>query len=794
MCRKRIERGFILAVLLISLISISSAAGPTAKPDLYQAQCGVVLSVPAPGLLANDLPSGKITVSTFTAPSAGTLTVDPSGSFVYTPPQNSIPGGYATFYYKETDGTSVSNQVMVKIAVSCQCKGAAPNVDVCPGTTITPDFLMSKGAGCIGCKDATPKFDLSKIPAQPVTGQCYPYTVACPSCNVVTGQVCFRGPCTITSVPFTVCSSVTPTTAQIKDSGKVKCSGCGDTDPAISDPIRVGNHWEYTITCQSLCGPATATGTVNIDASCVPTIEFAFPIPTDNCQSHVLPTSDYIKENGGVSCGCGGTLVIPEEDIHWINTPPEANEWVGEYTAICRSANGCEASAVGQFTSASCEVDKCINVVCDDKNPCTDDSCDPATGCVNTANTAKCDDDNACTTGDVCADKVCTPGTAVSCEDNNVCTTDNCDPASGCVHDANTASCSDGNACTTGDVCADKVCTPGTAVSCEDNNVCTTDSCDSVKGCQNTDNTAKCDDGVACTTGDVCSNGACAGTPDNSKCSDGNVCTNDVCTAGEGCSNPDNTAKCDDGVACTTGDICSNGACAGTPDNSKCSDGNVCTNDVCTAGEGCQYTDNTATCNDGLACTTNDKCSAGTCAGTPDNSKCCDNNVCTNDVCTAGVGCEYTDNTAKCDDRIACTTGDVCSGGTCAGTPDDSKCCDGIACTEDVCDQDAGCQHTPDDSKCPSDGNECTEDVCNPSAGCVHTNEPTGTDCTYSGLCVDKATCQKAGSVAYCTPSSGAKNLCQDLGYPNNYKCCAASNTCTSNCGNACISHNQCTT
>ena len=59
MCRKRIESGFILAALLISLISISSAAAPRAMPDLYQGKCGVELSVPAPGLLANDMPSGK---------------------------------------------------------------------------------------------------------------------------------------------------------------------------------------------------------------------------------------------------------------------------------------------------------------------------------------------------------------------------------------------------------------------------------------------------------------------------------------------------------------------------------------------------------------------------------------------------------------------------------------------------------------------------------------------------------------------------------------------------------------
>ncbi len=67
MCRKWIECSFILAALLISLISISSAAGPTANPDLYTgAKCGVDFSVPAPGILANDVPTGKLTVSGIT--------------------------------------------------------------------------------------------------------------------------------------------------------------------------------------------------------------------------------------------------------------------------------------------------------------------------------------------------------------------------------------------------------------------------------------------------------------------------------------------------------------------------------------------------------------------------------------------------------------------------------------------------------------------------------------------------------------------------------------------------------
>jgi hypothetical protein len=53
-------------------------------------------------------------------------------------------------------------------------------------------------------------------------------------------------------------------------------------------------------------------------------------------------------------------------------------------------------------------------IVCNDNNPCTVDSCDPASGCVFNNNTAACDDGNPCTAGDVCASGACvgTPITA----------------------------------------------------------------------------------------------------------------------------------------------------------------------------------------------------------------------------------------------------------------------------------------------------------------------------------------------------------------------------------------------
>src|SRR5205823_9640615 len=55
---------------------------------------------------------------------------------------------------------------------------------------------------------------------------------------------------------------------------------------------------------------------------------------------------------------------------------------------------------------------------CSDGNVCTDDACDPATGCVNTPNTAACTDGNACTTADTCAGGVCVGGPPPFCPTN----------------------------------------------------------------------------------------------------------------------------------------------------------------------------------------------------------------------------------------------------------------------------------------------------------------------------------------------------------------------------------------
>ncbi len=305
---------------------------------------------------------------------------------------------------------------------------------------------------------------------------------------------------------------------------------------------------------------------------------------------------------------------------------------------------------------------------CDDKNPCTSDSCELGV-CKNVANSLECNDNNACTSNDLCASGTCA-GTPINCDDGNICTTDSCNKTAGCVNLANAATCDDGIACTLADTCTATLCVgvPNDAT-CSDGNACTDDSCDVASGkCVNTNNTAECTDKNACTTGDVCTDGACIGTAED--CNDDNVCTTDSCETNSGdCAHVANTLACNDGNACTLVDTCVETACTGTG-APNCDDQNACTADSCTAATGCVHEKlGDTACSDGNACTIGDFCTDGVCmAGEP--TTCNDGNLCTDDSCNPDTGaCVNLANTATCDDGDPCTLGDACTQTVCEGVP-----------------------------------------------------------------------------------------------------------------------------
>ncbi|MCB9531156.1 MAG: hypothetical protein H6700_05265 [Myxococcales bacterium] len=316
-----------------------------------------------------------------------------------------------------------------------------------------------------------------------------------------------------------------------------------------------------------------------------------------------------------------------------------------------------------------CEDGACVGTlkVCGAPDACLSGACDPDTGeCLSAPAEGECNDGDQCTTGDVCVDGACLADGVRDCDDDNPCTDDTCDPAGGCVHTPLTeVACDDGNACTVGDICAEGVCIAGAgARSCDDGDLCTLDRCEPLAGCSHvsvadrcvddnpcTDercdpglgcvfpfNTVACDDGDVCTVADVCTEGACRG--DDLFVDDFNPCTDDVCVDPVGAAHVPNTDLCDDLDACTVGDRCADGGCVPGTTPLNCDDSNPCTDEVCESSVGCVRTNNTDACDDLDACTVADTCSDGACLGSPRN--CDDGNACTEDTCDAATGCAHT--------------------------------------------------------------------------------------------------------------------------------------------------------
>ncbi len=88
----------------------------------------------------------------------------------------------------------------------------------------------------------------------------------------------------------------------------------------------------------------------------------------------------------------------------------------------------------------------------DDQNPCTTDSCSPSNGVTHTPVPAgtSCADSNQCNGAETCnASAACTSGTPPATDDGNPCTADSCDPATGVIHTPVSA----GTACADSDTC-----------------------------------------------------------------------------------------------------------------------------------------------------------------------------------------------------------------------------------------------------------------------------------------------------------------------------------------------------
>ncbi|MBL6974530.1 MAG: hypothetical protein ISR64_02250 [Deltaproteobacteria bacterium] len=354
------------------------------------------------------------------------------------------------------------------------------------------------------------------------------------------GEICMNGVCV--GGTTTVCDDGRDCTSDACD-GKGNCeyvllddfcliSGMcragGETDPANEcvrcDPQQSLDTW--TNLAEGTCDPTPALGPCDgavTDGSCVDGVCVPEPAPSPkDCDDGNPCTDDHCYPDNGC-----------------VNKPTSG--------AVCWLTDACEAG--------TCNQGQCIvppGAGCDDLNPCTENTCDPVTGCTNTPlDQVPCPDESVCTVESSCVSGSCL-GLDVNCNDGNICTLDGCDPVTGCFHDL------DDNEC----------CEKGQS-KCDDGNPCTDDGCseDGAIECIYTFNQASCDDGDPCTVVDSCSDGDCLGMAKD--CNDGNPCTLDSCTGGV-CANEAHLegSQCDDGLECSTSDHCKDGQCVA--DTSEC--------------------------------------------------------------------------------------------------------------------------------------------------------------------------------------------------------------------------------
>ena len=415
-------------------------------------------------------------------------------------------------------------------------------------------------------------------------------------------------------------------------------------------------------------------------------------------------------------------------------------------TTVCRVVAGiCDLEETCTGTMANCPSDLVQNsTIC---RASTEIDCDPQELCdgVNTdcptdlfsPNNTPCTDGNACTTNDTCSNGLCIPGSALDCNDNNPCTIDTCNMMTGCVNtnEPDGTACGSSNGCIEAPLCLSGTCQLpfSNDTNCIDAYSCTDDICNSTNGlCINSENNAFCDTGLECAM-DSCMPMSmmadpitgCVSVPNSLLCENGTFCdgvefcntTTFMCQFNE--TLPVFPPNCDDGVMCTI-DSCNETTdqCINIATNSLCDDSITCTDDTCSPISDCIFM--------------------------PNNANCDDSNECTQDTCSATLDCVFNPiplNGMSCSDNDVCTTNDTCSGGTCIpGIPLD--CDDSNPCTVDTCDSVLGCQNTPGNSGAlcrPSVGICDIEEVCdgiNAACPLPDVKEPITTICrNTSGDC-----------------------------------------------------------
>ncbi len=449
----------------------------------------------------------------------------------------------------------------------CDAGNACTGKDTCQAGICTP-------GPTINCNDGNPCTDDSCDPE--IGCQWTPNTVPCDDGNIcTTADACQAGDCVGTGGLACNDGNVCTDDMCTPDLGCVATAneaGCDDGNPCTtvdqcSDGACVGKGSldcdDFNLCTTDSCDPEV--GCVHLDNV----------HPCDDGNS--CTTMDGCKDGvciGGGALDCDDDNVCTEDSC----APDSGCVHVANQTQ-CDDGNECTPTDL-------CVAGKCVGqgtLACDDDDVCTTDACVPGQGCVYELNTAPCNDGSACTLKDTCSLGECLGTQPLVCNDGNPCTDDSCSPEAGCQFLPNNVVCDDGNACTANDVCQSGTC-GGQKVVCDDDNPCTLDSCDFKSGCQ----VQPLPDGIQVAGCDglcmACVDGQCGlaaeGTDPGDDCDAGE----EFQTGGESqfCQQRIRPGSCDGAGGCSQF-----GVWSAINDGQQCASDSVCVGDVFYAATSC---------------------------------------------------------------------------------------------------------------------------------------------------------------------------------------------------------------
>jgi hypothetical protein len=308
------------------------------------------------------------------------------------------------------------------------CLYVANNAECNDGNVCTTGDMCAQG-GCLGagdlqCDDGNPCTDDA---CDEATGCVHTANSAlCDDGNACTlSDQCQGGKCVAGNALECNDENVCTNDACSPDSGCVHLlnnAPCDDNDVCTTgDFCHLGE-------CTSKGGLECNDGNLCTDDSCQPQAGCVYSPNSADCEDGNACTLDDQCQGGW--CLGKGTPNCNDENPCTADSCAADLGCTHEFTSdSCDDGDACT-------TGETCNNGGCSGGVatnCNDNNQCTDDSCLSPTGCAHLPNSNNCEDGNQCTAQDKCLNSECQSGQEIVCNDGDMCTADSCAPETGCV-------------------------------------------------------------------------------------------------------------------------------------------------------------------------------------------------------------------------------------------------------------------------------------------------------------------------------------------------------------------------